>query len=63
MSLLVQGRKITADATKRGHSGVITKRPGDLLLDFDHAKIPLRQIVVLWKRELCYYRRFVLFNP
>jgi hypothetical protein len=33
------------------------------LLDFDHAKIPLRQIVVLWKRELCYYRRFVLFNP
>jgi len=52
MSLLVHRRKIAADATKRGSSGVAAKRSGDLLLNFHHPKIPLREIVRKGQRQV-----------
>jgi hypothetical protein len=45
-------RKITADATKRGRSGIAAKRSGDLLLNFHHPKIPLREIVRKWQSKV-----------
>src|SRR5260221_12250582 len=52
MALLVHRRKITPDATKRGRSSIAAKRSGDLLLNFDHTKIPLREIVGKGHRQV-----------
>src|SRR5258706_11714944 len=52
MALLVHGRQITPDATKRGGSAIAAKRSGDLLLNFHHAKIPLREIVRKWQSQV-----------
>lgn len=45
MALLVPGRQIATDATKCGRSALAAKDPGNLLLHFHHAQIPLRLIV------------------
>jgi hypothetical protein len=52
MSLLVHHQEITADAAKRSRSGIGAKCSSDLLLHFDHALIPLRQIVREWQRQV-----------
>jgi len=52
MSLLVHGRKITADATKGGDSCLTAKGASNLLLNFRHPKIPLRLVVGERDREV-----------
>src|SRR5258708_27502788 len=50
--LLAQSRKVTADAAEHGHSLFGAETPGDLLLDFDHAQISLRLVVVKRDRKI-----------
>ncbi len=45
--LLLQGRQIPANAAKRLGSGPTAEGAGDLLLHFDHPKIPLRKFPLL----------------
>ncbi len=45
MTLLAHGGKIAADVTKGGRSRLRAKGARNLLLNFDHTKIPLRLIV------------------
>src|SRR6266581_7071200 len=50
--LLAQGREVTADATEHRHPNFRPEAPGDLLLDFNHAKISLRLVVVKRDRKI-----------
>src|SRR5260370_41092767 len=50
--LLAQSRKVTADTAEHGHSLFGAETPGDLLLDFDHAQISLRLVVVKRDRKI-----------
>ena len=50
--LLAQSRKITADAAEYCHPLFGAETAGDLLLDFDHAKIALRLVVVKRDRKI-----------
>src|SRR5260370_7073128 len=50
--LLAQSRKVTADAAEHRDPLFGAEAPGDLLLDFDHAQISLRLIVVKRDRKI-----------
>ncbi len=52
MTLLAHGGKIAADVTKGGCSRLRAKGGRNLLLNFDHTKIPLRLIVRKWDGEI-----------
>src|SRR5712691_91669 len=50
--LLAQSRKVTEDAAEYCHPLFGAEATGDLLLDFDHAQISLRLVVVKRHREI-----------
>src|SRR6266496_4022168 len=52
LTLLVHGRKITADATKGSNPRLTAKGASNLLLNFRHPKIALRLIVGKRDREV-----------
>jgi hypothetical protein len=50
--LLAQSRQVTADAAEHSHPIFGAEASGDLLLDFDHAQISLRLVVVKWDGKI-----------